>query len=47
MEITYNFCPTCGDTVFYRMSFAPDMVAIPIGAFADPRFPPPTVSVKM
>ncbi len=41
----FHFCPTCGATVYYTMDFAPDFVAIPIGAFADPTFPTPTVSV--
>lgn len=41
----FHFCPTCGATVFYRMDFAPGFVAIPIGAFADPGFPHPHVSV--
>ncbi len=35
----------CGATVFYTLPTAPDVVAVPIGAFADPAFPPPTVSV--
>ena len=42
---TFHFCPDCGATVFYTNSEAPDVVAVPVGAFADPAFPPPTVSV--
>ncbi len=42
---TFNFCPECGATVYYRLSTAPDVIAVPIGAFADPGFPPPTISV--
>ncbi len=42
---TFHFCPDCGATVFYTLSVAPDVVAVPIGAFAEPAFPPPTVSV--
>ncbi len=41
----FHFCPDCGATVFYRMDAVPDMVAIPVGAFADPQFPQPRVSV--
>jgi len=41
----FHFCPECGATVFYRMDAVPGFVAIPVGAFADPGFPPPTVSV--
>jgi hypothetical protein len=44
-ERTFHFCPDCGATVFYKLSTAPDVVAVPIGAFAEPTFPPPTVSV--
>lgn len=42
---TFHFCPHCGATVYYEMDAMPDMLAIPVGAFADPSFPPPTVSV--
>jgi hypothetical protein len=44
-ERTFHFCPDCGATVFYTLSTAPDVTAVPIGAFADPTFPPPTISV--
>jgi hypothetical protein len=40
---TFHFCPDCGATVHF--STDPDVIAVPIGAFADPAFPPPTVSV--
>jgi hypothetical protein len=42
---TFHFCPDCGATVFYSLSAVPDVIAVPIGAFAEPSFPPPTVSV--
>jgi hypothetical protein len=41
----FHFCPECGSTVYYRVGEAPDMIAVPIGAFADPGFPPPAISV--
>ena len=41
----FHFCPDCGDTVYYLMDAVPDAVAIPVGAFADPTFPPPQVEV--
>jgi hypothetical protein len=44
-EVTFHFCPDCGATVFYTGSDAPDLIAVPVGAFADSAFPPPTVSV--
>ena len=39
-----SFCPQCGSTVFYVVDAMPDLVAIPVGAFADPGFPAPEVS---
>lgn len=42
---TFRFCPECGATVYYTVDGLPDMVAVPVGAFADPEFPAPTVSV--
>ena len=41
----FHFCPDCGATVFYTLSTTPDVVAVPVGAFADPSFPAPTISV--
>lgn len=41
----FHFCPRCGATVYYEPLSLPDFVAIPVGAFADPAFPAPTVSV--
>ena len=43
--ITFTFCPVCGATVCYRMDGMADMVAMPVGAFADPGFPGPSLSV--
>jgi len=44
-DLTFHFCTDCGATVFFTDSTARDVVAVPVGAFADPSFPPPTVSV--
>ena len=44
-ERAFHFCPACGATVFYTLADVTDVVAVPIGAFADPTFPPPKVSV--
>jgi hypothetical protein len=40
-----SFCPVCGSTVFYEIERRPGMVTIPVGAFADPAFPEPTVAI--
>jgi hypothetical protein len=42
---TFSFCPECGGTVYYVLGSAPDVVAVPAGAFADPGFPEPGRSV--
>jgi hypothetical protein len=42
---TFSFCPECGATVYYMSASAPDLVAIPVGALADPSFPAPGFSV--
>jgi hypothetical protein len=44
-ERTFHFCPDCGATVFYEVSVVPDAISVPIGAFAEPTFPPPRISV--
>lgn len=41
----FHFCPICGATVYYEAEGLEDYLAIPVGAFADPGFPAPTVSV--
>lgn len=45
LSVTYHFCPACGSTVHYMTDHMPGLVAIPVGAFADPSFPPPRFSV--
>jgi len=42
---TFHFCPHCGATVYYTNEGNEESLAIPVGAFADPSFPAPTVSV--
>ena len=41
----FHFCPDCGGTVFCTEPDEPDVVAVPVGAFADPAFPQPTTSI--
>lgn len=40
----FSFCPTCGSSVFYRAIDDPGIVAVAVGAFAEPHFPAPTRS---
>src|SRR4051812_47123792 len=42
---TYQFCPDCGSTIAYIIEGWPGVVAVPVGAFADPTFPAPKFSV--
>jgi hypothetical protein len=41
----FHFCPECGGTVYYTVEATPDVIAVAIGAFADPSFPAPQYSV--
>jgi hypothetical protein len=43
--LTFRFCPVCGSTVYWTNDGFPGVVAVAVGAFADPHFPQPTVSV--
>jgi hypothetical protein len=44
-SVTFSFCPDCGSTVFWELSAFPAVLAIAVGAFADPQFPAPRHSV--
>ena len=41
----FHFCPDCGSTVTYTHDRLPGVIAIALGAFDDPYFVTPTVSV--
>jgi hypothetical protein len=43
-DVTYNFCPTCGSTMFWTFEGRPVMV-VAVGNFADPDFPVPTAEL--
>lgn len=44
-KATYRFCPECGSTVAYVNEGIPGLVAVPLGALADPTVPAPDRSV--
>jgi hypothetical protein len=44
-RLTFNFCPVCGSTVYWKSEAAPDLIAVAVGAFADQTFPAPDYSV--
>ena len=43
---TFRFCPVCGTTLYHTEDgMESQYVAVAVGAFADPDFPPPQDSV--
>ncbi len=44
-QADHHFCPVCGSTLWYRCRPNRELIAIPVGAFADPDFPEPGFSV--
>ena len=44
-EFRFRFCPVCGTTVFHTEEGHEDTVGVAVGAFADPDFAAPEVSV--
>jgi hypothetical protein len=44
-QFRFRFCPICGSTVFHTEEGVEGRVSVAVGAFADPDFPPPHVSV--
>ena len=38
-------CPICASTVDWDVEAMPDLVGVPVGIFADPAFPPPTIAI--
>lgn len=44
-KTNFEFCPNCGVTVYFTSEGSEEMVAIPVGVFAEPRFPAPTISM--
>ena len=41
----FRFCPVCGSTVFHTEEGEDGSVGVAVGAFGDPSFPAPQVSV--
>ena len=44
-HVRFHFCPVCGATVHYGIDGHEELIAIPVGAFAEPSFPAPAFSV--
>ena len=43
-QVRFHFCPVCGSTVHFEREGNEDRVAVPVGAFAEPAFPAPSLS---
>jgi len=43
--VAFHFCPACGSSVFWEPRRKSDVIAVALGAFADPAFPAPTKEV--
>ena len=39
------FCPQCGSTVYWKLSNMPRLIAVAVGAMAEPKYPAPVISV--
>lgn len=44
-KVHMHFCPTCGSTVFWKAEASPAWIGVAVGAFAEPAFTPPIMSV--
>ena len=44
-QVTFHFCPLCGSTVWWQLAALPGFTVVAVGAFADPAFSGPTVSM--
>ncbi len=43
-RVRFHFCPTCGTSLYWEADGRPDAYMLAVGSFADPNFPPPSVS---
>ncbi|MBI1774402.1 MAG: GFA family protein [Proteobacteria bacterium] len=44
-KLVFRFCPNCGSTVYWENDGVPRFIAVAMGAFGDPSFPPPRIAV--
>jgi hypothetical protein len=43
--VRFHFCPNCGTTLYWEADGRPGSYILAVGAFADPGFPPPSISI--
>ena len=44
-KVRFYFCPNCGTSLYWEADARPGLYLLAVGAFADPNFPPPSVSI--
>jgi hypothetical protein len=44
-KVRFYFCPDCGTSLYWEADARPDVYILAVGAFADPSFPAPSVSI--
>jgi hypothetical protein len=44
-KIHNYFCPQCGSAVYWKISNLPALIAVAVGAMAEPKYPAPVISV--
>jgi hypothetical protein len=44
-KFTFSFCPVCGTSLFHSEEGETTSIGVAVGAFADPDFPAPNVSI--
>lgn len=44
-KVRFHFCPNCGTSLYCESDGRPGSYMLAVGAFADPNFPPPSVSI--
>jgi hypothetical protein len=44
-KVRFYFCPNCGTSLYWEPDARPGLYILAVGAFADPNFPVPSVSI--
>ncbi|MGH7060294.1 MAG: GFA family protein [Stellaceae bacterium] len=44
-KVRFYFCPNCGTSLYWEADARPGLYILAVGAFADPNFPAPSVSI--
>lgn len=44
-KVRFHFCPNCGTSMYWHADIRPGWCIVAVGGFADPDFPPPSVSI--